>query len=148
MQELIFPCWSPYWEMMLGPRETFLFWSSYYSKSMVSSFHPSTGKSNRTSPMSHLSKLDMLTTRAESHWPSGILFYKVCLQGIFPVWTGRRKRTEKDWLRISMSTAENKGVSKISSGGPGYFSLKVTLGKGDSLNKKAETFHYVQNSQR
>lgn len=93
---------------------------------MVSSFLPSMGKSNRTVPMSHLSKLDkMLTTWAVSHWPSGILFYKVCLQGIFPVWTRGRKRREKDLLRISVSTAENKGVSKISSGGPGHFSLKV-----------------------
>lgn len=97
--------------------------------------------------MSHLSKLDnMLTTEAQSHWPSGILFYTVCLQGIFPVWTRGRKRREKDLLRIAMSTAENKGVFKIS-GGPGYFSLNL-LGKGGPLNKKAEIFHYVQNSQQ
>lgn len=39
-----------------------------------------------------------------------------------------------------MSTAENKGVSKISSGGPKYFSLKITPGEGGSLNKNLKYF--------
>lgn len=99
----------------------------------MSSFHQGMEKEGRHA----LSTLDNIrTTLADSHWPSGILFYTVCFQGIFPVWTRGRKRREKDLIRIEMSTAKNKGVSKISSSGPRYCSLKGTLGKGDSLNKK------------
>ena len=48
-----------------------------------------------------------------------------------------------------MSTDENKGVSKIRSGGPRYLGgLTVTLGKEDSLKKKPKIFHYVHYSQQ
>jgi len=47
-----------------------------------------------------------------------------------------------------MPTDENKGISKISRGGPRYFSLTVTLGKEDSLKKESKIFCYVHNSQQ
>lgn len=47
-----------------------------------------------------------------------------------------------------MSTDENKGISKISRGGPRYFSLTVTLEKDDSLEKEPKIFCYVHNSQQ
>lgn len=43
-----------------------------------------------------------------------------------------------------MSTAENKGVSKISSSSPRHFSSQVTLERADSLSKEPTIFHYVQ----
>ena len=49
--------------------------------------------------MSHSESADKLTTLAESPWPSGIPFYTVCFQGVFPVWTRERKRREKDLIR-------------------------------------------------
>lgn len=55
--------------------------------------------------MSRFESAGHLTTLTESHWPAGILFYTVCFQGIFPVWTRERK---KDIIRISISTDENK----------------------------------------
>lgn len=55
---------------------------------MVSSFPPVHGEVEEDISDVTLSKLDnVLTTLAESRWPSGILFYTVCFQGIFPVWT-------------------------------------------------------------
>lgn len=64
---------------------------------MVPSFPPVQGEVEEDISDVTLSKLDnVLTTLAESHWPSGILFYTVCFQGIFPVWTwGWRVRGEE-----------------------------------------------------
>lgn len=71
---------------------------------MVSSFPPVHGEVEEDISDVTLSKLDnVLTTLAESRWPSGILFYTVCFQGIFPVWTRRGRGREGE---------EGKGFNK------------------------------------
>lgn len=41
-----------------------------------------------------------------------------------------------------MATPENREVSKISRGGPGYFSVKAALGKGDTSSKGPKILYF------
>lgn len=41
-----------------------------------------------------------------------------------------------------MATPENREVSKISRGGPGYFSVKAALEKGDTSSKGPKILYF------
>lgn len=81
-----------------------------------------------------LRKLDnMLPTPIERHWPSGLLFWTGPFQGIFPVWMRGR---QTGLIRICMFTAENKGVSKISTSSPKILQLSSHPGEEGFLTKR------------